>query len=117
VRLREELASALRGIAEVIVYASDTNFLLVRTPFDATAVFADLLGRGVLVKNVSEPGTLDRCLRITVGNTVENERCARSLREAMNRQRVRPAVASGRSTPAAPTDALPPRRRSRVRRA
>ena len=87
VRLREELAFALRGIAGVIVYPSDTNFLLVRTPVDANVVFADLLGRGVLVKNVSEPGTLDRCLRITVGTSLENERCARALRDALNSQR------------------------------
>jgi len=96
VRLREELSSALRAIAGVTVYASDANFLLVRTPFDANTVFADLLGRGVLVKNVSAPGTLDRCLRITVGTSVENERCARALREAVTRrQSVRADAASG----------------------
>ena len=68
------------GDPGLIVYPSDTNFLLVRTPVDAAAVFAGLLARGVLVKNVSAPGALANCLRITVGTALDNERCVRALR-------------------------------------
>jgi histidinol-phosphate aminotransferase len=83
VRLRGELAASLAAIPGLTVYPSDTNFLLVRAPADAAAVFAALLARGVLVKNVSAPGVLARCLRITVGTALDNQRCARALREAV----------------------------------
>src|SRR4029453_6010477 len=53
VALRGALAARLGGLPGVVVYPSDTNFLLVRTPLDAPALFAGLLARGVLVKNVS----------------------------------------------------------------
>jgi histidinol-phosphate aminotransferase len=81
VALREQLAARLRGIAGVEVYPSEGNFLLVRTPLGGGAAFAGLLARGVLVKNVAAPGPLERCIRITVGTALENERCARALRD------------------------------------
>ena len=83
VRLREELAGTLRGIPGVEVYPSDANFLLIRTPLEGARAFTGLLTRGVLVKNVSVPGALDRCLRITVGTSVENQRCVRALRDLL----------------------------------
>jgi histidinol-phosphate aminotransferase len=84
VALRVELAARLAAIAGVEVYPSDTNFLLVRTPLPGSVVFAGLLARGVLVKNVSAPGPLERCVRITVGTTIENGRCVRALREVVS---------------------------------
>jgi histidinol-phosphate aminotransferase len=84
VALRGELSAQLGAIAGVEVYPSDTNFLLVRTPLPAGAVFAGLLARGVLVKNVSAPGPLERCVRITVGTTIENGRCVRALRDLVS---------------------------------
>ena len=80
VALRGGLETALRSLPGVVVYPSDTNFfLLVRVPADAGTVFHGLLARGVLVKNVAQPGALERCLRITVGTAVENTRCVRAL--------------------------------------
>jgi histidinol-phosphate/aromatic aminotransferase/cobyric acid decarboxylase-like protein len=64
------------------VFPSDTNFLLVRTPA-AAAVFQALLARGVLVKNVSQPGLLEGCLRITVGTALDDERLLRAMRAAL----------------------------------
>jgi histidinol-phosphate aminotransferase len=83
VRLREELAATLRHIPGVDVFPSDANFLLIRTPLDGSRAFAGLLTRGVLVKNVSAPGSLDRCLRVTVGTSLDNRRCARALRDLL----------------------------------
>lgn len=83
VRLRDELAATLRAIPGVAVYPSDANFLLVRTPLEGGRAFSGLLTRGVLVKNVSAAGPLDRCLRITVGTSLENQRCARALRDLL----------------------------------
>lgn len=83
VALREGLAQSLRALPGLVVHPSDTNFLLVRTPAHAGAVFAALLAQGVLVKNVSAPGPLEGCLRITVGTALDNERCVRALRVAL----------------------------------
>jgi histidinol-phosphate aminotransferase len=80
VELRNGLETALRSIPGLDVYPSDANFLLVRVPTDATEVHRRLLQNGVLVKDVSRPGVLERCLRITVGAAIENERCVQALR-------------------------------------
>jgi histidinol-phosphate aminotransferase len=92
---RGALARGLGAIPGLIVYPSDTNFVLVRTPADAGAVFAGLLARGVLVKNVSGPPPLERCLRITVGTDLENERCLRALRATLEELGARSALAEG----------------------
>jgi len=92
VALRRALGAALGAVPGVTVYPSDTNFLLVRVPADAGGVFQGLLARGVLVKNVSQPGPLEGCLRITVGTEVENERLLRALRATLA-----PALSPGAS--------------------
>jgi histidinol-phosphate aminotransferase len=65
------------------VFPSDANFVLVRTPFDASLIFERLLARGVLVRNLSRPGPLERCLRITAGTNEENAACLKALRAAL----------------------------------
>jgi histidinol-phosphate aminotransferase len=77
---RRELEAGLRRIAGLTVFASDANFVLIRTPGDAKQVFDRLLERGVLVRYLARPGPLERCLRITAGTTEENETCLRALR-------------------------------------
>lgn len=84
VELRRAFEAALRQIPQLTVYPSDANFLLVRVPGDASATFRRLLDHGILVKDVSRPGLLDRCLRITVGTASENLRCAQVLRDAIS---------------------------------
>jgi histidinol-phosphate aminotransferase len=81
VEQRQALDAALRQIPGLVVYSSDANFLLVRVPVDASEVARRLLQTGVLVKDVSRPGLLERCLRITVGGASENERCVNALRD------------------------------------
>jgi histidinol-phosphate aminotransferase len=83
VELRRGFDVGLRQIPGLVVYPSETNFILVRVPGSASAVFSGLLARGVLVRNVSAPGSLERCLRITVGSSLENERCLRALRATL----------------------------------
>lgn len=83
VALRRSLDERLRRIPNLTVFPSETNFILVRTPAAASGIFDRLLARGVLVKDVSRPGLLDRCLRITIGTPPENERCARAIEEAL----------------------------------
>jgi histidinol-phosphate aminotransferase len=81
--LRRGLEAALRTVPGLTVYPSDSNFVLVRTPTDAGRVFDSLLERDVLVRNLSQPGALDNCLRITAGTESENEQCIEALRAAM----------------------------------
>lgn len=83
VELRREFEAALREIPDLLVYPSDANFLLVRVPNDSNKVFERLLTQNVLVKDVSRPGLLENCLRITVGLPVENVACAQALRRAL----------------------------------
>jgi histidinol-phosphate aminotransferase len=80
---RRELEEGLRAIPGLTVFPSDSNFVLLRTPGDAKPVFDRLLERGVLVRYLSRPGPLERCLRITAGTPEENDTCLRALREAV----------------------------------
>jgi histidinol-phosphate aminotransferase len=84
---RRELEAALRGVPGLTVYPSDANFVLVRTPVDAKRVFDALFERGVLVRNLSRPGPLENCLRITAGTREENDACLRALRGAVSEVR------------------------------
>jgi histidinol-phosphate aminotransferase len=80
---RRELEAGLRELPGVTVFPSDANFVLIRTPGDAKQVWERLLQRRVLVRNLSRPGPLEGCLRITAGTAEENETCLRALRAAL----------------------------------
>ncbi len=69
---RARLAQSLQQLADVQVYDSVANFLLIRLP-RAADVFEGLKRRGVLVKNLhgTHPLLAD-CLRVTVGTPEEN---------------------------------------------
>jgi len=83
IELRADLRARLQAVPGVVVFPSEANFVLVRIPLPTAAVFARMCALGVLVKNVSRPGLLERCLRITVGTAVENARCASVLATAL----------------------------------
>lgn len=84
--LRSAFEAALRATPGLHVFPSQANFVLVRTTLPAQLVFERLLARGILVKNVARPGLLDGCLRITVGSSDENQRCASVLCEELARR-------------------------------
>ena len=79
-RLRTALMTELAAIADLCVYPSDANFVLVRTALPAREIELALLERGIVIKNVSRPGALEGCLRITVGTEEENARLVEGLR-------------------------------------
>jgi histidinol-phosphate aminotransferase len=83
VRLRQTLASELARIPGLIVYPSEANFILVRTPGDAGKVRERLLARGVAIRDVSAAPALAGCLRITVGAAEDNHRCVEELAAAL----------------------------------
>lgn len=74
VQERGKLTAALGQLAFVKkIYPSDANFLLVKVN-DAKAVYAHLVQHGIVVRDVSEKGMCEECLRITVGTVDENNR-------------------------------------------
>jgi histidinol-phosphate aminotransferase len=82
-RARRALESGLRELPGITVFPSDSNFVLVRTATDAKSVWERLLERKVLVRNLSRPGPLQNCLRITAGTPEENAKCLEALRAVL----------------------------------
>jgi histidinol-phosphate aminotransferase len=81
---QRELDRGLRKLPGLEVFPSDANFVLVRTrTMPAKELWDALLARGVLVRNLSRPGPLEDCLRITAGTAEENARCLETLREVL----------------------------------
>jgi len=76
---RERVAVSLRDMAGVEeVYPSEANFLLVRVADSKR--FADLAKQGgVLVRNFG--GQVPNCLRVTIGNEIQNNQLIDSLKE------------------------------------
>jgi histidinol-phosphate/aromatic aminotransferase/cobyric acid decarboxylase-like protein len=71
---RERLLARLADVPGVRAFASDANFFLLEcTAADPKAVFAALLRRGVLVRDVTSYPTLSRFLRVSVGSEAEND--------------------------------------------
>ncbi len=73
---RTRLSAALAALPGVSVFPSAANFLLIRlcsNSHQADQVFAKLLERRVLIKNVGKMhALLENCLRVTVGTPEEN---------------------------------------------
>lgn len=80
---RRRLEGAVRAIDGITTYPSEANFLLLRTRAPAADVFAGLLERGVLVRDVSRGPLLENCLRVTVGTHAENNQFLDALRASV----------------------------------
>jgi histidinol-phosphate aminotransferase len=80
---RDALAERLGDMADVTVFPSAANFILVRVP-DASRAFDGMKARRVLVRNFngSHP-LLANCLRLTVGTPGENELMLAALSESL----------------------------------
>jgi len=78
---RTRVAAALADMDGVEVFPSESNFLLLRVP-DAGRVFAQLMARGILVKNMhGQDDLLNHCLRVTIGTKKENNQFLGALKE------------------------------------
>jgi len=75
-KLRDErmfLYQQLKRLKPITVYPSEANFILIRLPHSAGAIFEGLKSSGILVKNLAGSHHLLReCLRITVASRDEN---------------------------------------------
>lgn len=80
---REKLYRTLLAMPGVTPFPSETNFILLWTETDATAVFRALKKRGILVKNLDRPGPLKNCLRVTVGTPAQNRVFLKELRHIL----------------------------------
>jgi histidinol-phosphate aminotransferase len=79
---RDRLYAALVEGRRGQVLPSRANFLLVRVA-DADATAQALLEHGVIVRNVSRPGPLRGCLRVTIGTPEENATFLGAFNEAV----------------------------------
>jgi len=80
---RERLRSHLQAMGGIEVFDSAANFLLLRLA-NAAEVFAKLLQRGILIKDVSgSHRLLQNCLRVTVGTAAENAQFLQALRASL----------------------------------
>ncbi|MDO9218495.1 MAG: aminotransferase class I/II-fold pyridoxal phosphate-dependent enzyme, partial [Lacisediminimonas sp.] len=82
-RDRAVLVAALTAIPGLTVFPTSANFLLIRVQ-DSDGVFARLLDRKVLIKNVGKMHPLlANCLRVTVSTPDENQLFLDALRASL----------------------------------
>lgn len=79
---RARLMKVMGSIHGVMPFPSDANFILFRVA-NPEKTYADLLRRGVLVRNVSDAVT--GCLRVTVGTPRENAKFLEALRHCIKK--------------------------------
>jgi len=83
---RGELLRSLKNLPGLVVYPSEANFILFRTPSgQATAIFEGLKSVGILIKKLdgSAPSLQD-CLRVTVGSPDENAAFITALKDRLD---------------------------------
>lgn len=78
---RERLFISLGQIEGVVPVPSHANFMLMRSPLTAAELFAELLTRDILVRDVSHYPMLENYLRVSVGTPAENDRLLAAMRE------------------------------------
>jgi histidinol-phosphate aminotransferase len=77
---RERLFSELSGINGLTPAPSKGNFMVVKSVRDPTQIFAELLERDILVRDVSGYPMLREYFRVSVGRPEENDRLLKELR-------------------------------------
>ncbi len=81
---RERMYSILTRMDGLEVYPSHANFLLIRfREFDANQVYAELLKRGIVVRNLSQNPLTKNCLRLTIGLRSQNNRFLNALKSIL----------------------------------
>ncbi|MGH2711572.1 MAG: histidinol-phosphate transaminase [Actinomycetota bacterium] len=85
---RDRLYSELKKMPAVEAFPSSANFVMFRTPADASSLWQGLLDRGVLVRDVSAAPGCERCLRVTAGKPEETDAFLKALGEALVEERV-----------------------------
>ncbi|MDQ6995236.1 MAG: histidinol-phosphate transaminase [Mariprofundaceae bacterium] len=80
---RSRMMASLMGMADIEVFPSQANFILLRVK-DADSVFEALKEKNILIKNMhAQGGLLSECLRVTIGTADENNSFLSALREVL----------------------------------
>jgi histidinol-phosphate aminotransferase len=83
-RERERVRSVLAGLPGISVLPSTANFLLFESSGKTPAeLFAAVLAKGILIRNVSAYPMLQRALRVSIGTPAENDEFLDALRGAL----------------------------------
>jgi histidinol-phosphate aminotransferase len=80
---RDALFEKLSALPRIRPYPSKANFILFHSDAGSAPIFAGLLSRSVLVRDVSAYPGLNGCLRVTVGTAAENARFVSALSETL----------------------------------
>ena len=78
---RDRLHEALKSIDGLTPVGSRANFILVRSAIDPRQVFAELINRNILIRDVSSYPMLSEYFRVSVGRPEENDLLIAGLRE------------------------------------
>ncbi|MEJ7615755.1 MAG: histidinol-phosphate transaminase [Pyrinomonadaceae bacterium] len=81
---RDRLFRSLGAIKGLDPVPTAANFMVVRVARDPKHVFAELLQRDILVRDVSHYPMLENCLRISVGKPHENDLLIDALRDVFH---------------------------------
>lgn len=81
---RERLFIGLQKIDGLTPVASRANFMVVRSVRDPKRMFAELLARDILVRDVSHYPMLENYFRVSVGTPEENDRLITALKEIIS---------------------------------
>ncbi|HVF28821.1 MAG TPA: histidinol-phosphate transaminase [Pyrinomonadaceae bacterium] len=83
---RERLYDELKKIRGLEPVRSEANFMVVRSSIAPRRVFADLLSRDILIRDVSGYPMLKDYFRLSVGTPEENDALMAALRETFGRE-------------------------------
>ncbi len=76
-----EKMSELKGIH---VYPSDANIILFKVSVLGEKLFRNLIQDGILIRNLSRPGRLYNCFRVSIGTEEENRQFIESLQRRLS---------------------------------
>jgi histidinol-phosphate aminotransferase len=79
---RERVVRALCAMDDIEVFPSAANFIAFRVR-DARATFESLCERGVLIRDISSYPGLDRCLRVSIGSSSDNDAFLNAIAEVL----------------------------------
>ena len=86
IKRREELYLGLKEIAGIKLYPSQSNFIFFSCSFDSNRIYNKLVAEGIIVKNLNLPPLMPNCMRVTVGNSKENEAFLMALKRVISKQ-------------------------------
>lgn len=79
IKERARICELLSNFKEIEIFRSDSNFILFRVE-DADLTFNALIKQDVLIRNLNSEGPLKNCLRVTIGNSDENDSFLHALK-------------------------------------